>query len=766
VRFSSYWRHILTLSLIATLLPACSLSPNVRKQKYFENGQMHFEKGEYHEAEIKFAEAIKIDSGYADAHFQLAECYLHLQQPDRAYQEFARTVELQPEHYTARIAMANLLIQHRDFPLAQEQADVLLQRRINDPAVHAMASSLLAAQDKIPGAIAEMQKTVALDPGRWEPYLSLALLRLRSNELYAAEENLKKVIALNPKAMQAHLVLGTYYQSHNRMSEAEQQFRSAIALDPSTLDPREALARLYLSEGKRTEAEEILKQALQDLSHNPNSFFALSTFYFMTGDMDKAVAQYRALYQERPKDFEIKKKYIQLLIQTKHYDEARSLDNEILNTTPSDDDALLYQSQLQITNGDVSDAARTLQTVVRDAPNNIQAHYALGVALQKQGNLESAKSEWRAASRLDPNFLDAQRSIADLAMLQGDMNTLEDASNQMIRLQPDSPEGYALRGLAYINRKHYREAEQSIRKAIAIAPQSSFGYVQLGNLRFAQKQYNDAAKAYRDALNRNANSTDALRGLLSTCLAEKQIDNAIAIAKAQISKSPANSSFYNLLGAVLFHYKNDLVAAEAAFQKSVALEKHNSDAIIQLCHVRAAKGDIDQAIATGQQALYDTPREPALYTLMGNLYESKQDWQKAEDAYQNALAFNSQNPVNSNNLARVMLRIGGNLDIALSLAQTARRGLPNSPDVADTLGWIYYYKGVYPLALSYLQEALTLQEKARLPDNPDIHYHLGMTYEKTEQTTLARRQFEHLLQVYPNYRNAADIRKELRSMKT
>jgi tetratricopeptide (TPR) repeat protein len=151
---------------------------------------------------------------------------------------------------------------------------------------------------------------------------------------------------------------------------------------------------------------------------------------------------------------------------------------------------------------------------------------------------------------------------------------------------------------------------------------------------------------------------------------------------------------------------------------------------------------------------------------MGNLYESKSDWKKAEDAYQNALALNSQNPVASNDLARVMLQTGGNFDVALSLAQTAMRGLPDSPGVADTLGWIYYQKGVYPLAISNLQEALKLQEKNNLPDNPDIHYHLGMAYEKTEQPALARQQFEQVLKISPGYRDAAEIKKELTHLKS
>jgi len=766
VKFSFKWHWALTLILINALLSSCSFDSNARKQKYFQSGQTYFEKGKYQEAAIEFTNAIQIDSGYADAHEQLAESYLRLQQRDRAYQELNRTVELRPEDYRPRMELTNLMIQARNFQGAREQTDLLLKERPDDPSVHTLASSLLALQGKIPEAIAEADKAIALSPNRWESYLSLAQLQQMNLEFNAAESSLKKVIELNPKTMQARLVLGNFYQSQKRFDEAEKQFRESQALDQNSLDSRKALAGLYLIEGKKADAEEVLEQAKRDMPHNPDCFLALSDFYYSTGDVDKSVAEYRALYQERPDDLQVKEKYIQLLIQTKRFDEARILDDEILKSNPKDDGALIYRSQMQINAGDVNDAAQTLQTVVSNSPNNMQAHYTFGIALQRQGNLDRALSEWREALRLDPNFLEAQRSIADVAMLQGDMTTLEDAANQMIRLQPGSPDGYALRALADINRKHYVEAEQDIRRAIAASPQSALGYAQLGNLRFVQKQYGDAAKAYQDALDRNANSMDALRGLVNAYVAENQVDKAISMVNAQIRKAPNNSNFYGLLGAVLFHSKRDLSGAEAALEKSTALDSHNYEALFQLCQVRATKGEIDRAIATGEQSLKDNPRQPNLDVQVGNLYEVKSDWKKAEEAYQTALALNSQNPMASNNLARVMLRTGGSLDVALSLAQSARRELPDSPAIVDTMGWIYYQKGVYSLAVGNLQEALKLQERNNLPDNPDIHYHLAMTYEKISQPAMARQQFEQVLKINPNYRDAAEIKSELIRLKS
>src|SRR5208337_717264 len=118
-----------SLLFLAALFVGCSHDPNVRKQKYLESGQRYFEKGKYQEAVIQFGNAAQVDSHYADAHYQLARAYSRLQQWTPAYLEYARTVELQPDNYPARLDLANLLIAGRDFKQAQEHTDFLLQNQ-------------------------------------------------------------------------------------------------------------------------------------------------------------------------------------------------------------------------------------------------------------------------------------------------------------------------------------------------------------------------------------------------------------------------------------------------------------------------------------------------------------------------------------------------------------------------------------------------------------------------------------------------------------
>ena len=766
MQISRFYRALAACSLSLILIAGCSLNSGARKVRHFQNGQSFFAKGEYGAAAAEFSKAVHIDPNYADAHFQLGESYILLQQPDRAYQELARTIDLRPNDYRARLALANLLILQRSLGPAREQTDVLLKERPSDPAVHSAIASLLAAQGDIPGAIRQTQQTIALAPGHWEAYLSLALLQLKNGEADEAEATFKKVIEADPKEVQARVLLGSYYQSVGRFADAEQQFSTAIAAAPASVAPREALARLFMVEGKRSDAQNTLEQANRDLPNNPDCLLALSNFYYVTGDVDKALSEYNALYKARPDDLGVKKKYIELLIQTKHYDQAKKLNNEILAASSGDSDALVFRSEMQISDGDVNDAVQTLQIVVKNAPSDSEAHYVLGVALDKQGFSERAESEWRQALNLNPNYLDAERALADKAMLQGDMSALQDDANQIIRLQPYSAEGYALRALSNINLSQFDAADRDVKRAITIAPQNAIGYVELGNLKFVQKQYGDAAKAYQDALDRNAGSTDALRGLMNAYAQAKQPDKAIAAANTQIAKVPGNSSLYDLLGAGLFHFVNDLNGAQVAFEKAIALDPHSSDAAIQLCQVQAKQGQIDRAINTGEKFLAQNPRQASIYIVLGDLYAAKSDWKSAENAYQNAVAISSLNPVASNDLAGAMVHTGGNLDVALSLAQTARRQLPASAAVADTIGWIYYQKGQFQLAVSSLQEALNLSAKSEMPDNANIHYHLGMAYLKTHQPALARQNLEQVLKTSPNFQSAGEIREQLDKLKS
>jgi tetratricopeptide (TPR) repeat protein len=96
------------------------------------------------------------------------------------------------------------------------------------------------------------------------------------------------------------------------------------------------------------------------------------------------------------------------------------------------------------------------------------------------------------------------------------------------------------------------------------------------------------------------------------------------------------------------------------------------------------------------------------------------------------------------------------------MAQTARRGMPDSPNAADTLGWAYYQKGIYKTAIEMFQESLRLNEQRGGADDASVHYHLGLAYQKANQPLQARQQLERVLKIDPNYSDARKALTELR----
>jgi tetratricopeptide (TPR) repeat protein len=767
-------RLLLVGFLIPALFTGCNRDPNVRKQKFLESGNRYRDKGKLREAAIQYSNAIQVDARFAEAHFQLGETYLRLKDGNRAFMELSRAVDLAPNNYQAHTELANLLIaatrnpdgsrsQNYDEYMKQARThlDILHEKQPDTPDTHLAWANYYAVQDNLGAALLEMQKGIAADPSRAESYLSLARLQFRAKLPDQAEINFKKATNLDPKDMNAQLDLGRFYVSRNRLPEAEQQFKHAIEVNPKDPAPRTDYVRLLMTEGKKPEVEAFLRQTKSDLPDNSEGYRMLGDFYFSTNDLDKAIAEYASLYSEHPKDVQVKKNYVQLLIVKNRLDEATKLNNEVLKANPKDADALDYRGQIQLQKGDANGAVDSLQQAVKSDSNNAVAHYHLGRALELQHNEAQAEAEWHEAVGLRPDLTDAQRALAATEIRRGDIDALTQTAQQIIYGAPTAPDGYLLRSVAEMNRQKFSEAEQDMRKAAELAPASATPYVYMGNLHQAQKQYAEAIKFYQQALDKDAAATDALQGMMNTYLAQKQLDPAIAAARTQIAKSPNNSGFYDLLGTALFQ-KKDFSGADAAFHKAVELDKDNSDALLKLAQAQAAEGSVSQALATYQQSIKDHPREISFYLLAGMMYESQSNFDQAKAMYQQALNIQPDNPLASNNLAYLMLQQGGNVDVALAMAQTARRGMPDSPAAADTLGFAYYQKGVYRSAIDMFQESLRLSEKQGAADDATVHYHLGLAYQKANQPVLARQQLERVLKISPNNSDARKALSELR----
>jgi tetratricopeptide (TPR) repeat protein len=155
-------------------------------------------------------------------------------------------------------------------------------------------------------------------------------------------------------------------------------------------------------------------------------------------------------------------------------------------------------------------------------------------------------------------------------------------------------------------------------------------------------------------------------------------------------------------------------------------------------------------------------KEPkALQALMGLgiIYQRENNYSKAQEYYEKVLTINPNFVPAANNLAYIYAEQGGNIDIALNLAQKAREKMPQDANVADTLGWIYYKKNVYSTAITYLKEAAE-----KMPEQPVVRYHLGMAYYKNGNRDLARQELNRALSLSQDFEGANEAKKALENL--
>ena len=142
--------------------------------------------------------------------------------------------------------------------------------------------------------------------------------------------------------------------------------------------------------------------------------------------------------------------------------------------------------------------------------------------------------------------------------------------------------------------------------------------------------------------------------------------------------------------------------------------------------------------------------------MLGVIHESRKEYDKAQTHYEAILKLDPRFAPAANNLAWILVEQGGNLDVALSHAQTAREQQPNDSHVADTLGWVYYKKNANLLAMSLLKEAVE-----KLPNDPVILFHYGMAQQKNGDQVGAKKSLQTALKLSQTFTGSEEARKTL-----
>ena len=431
---------------------------------------------------------------------------------------------------------------------------------------------------------------------------------------------------------------------------------------------------------------------------------------------------------------------------TGHIDEATKMDEQMLKDKPNDVAGRLIKGRLEAIKGDYQAAVVTLRGVVKDAPENPQAHYFLGQALMRTGDLAGAKSEFQEALKRgnpdnpNPLYLQAQ---AEAYRDSRDFNTAKEFANQLLKINDKSPQAHLLMASIDLAARDYQPALDQLTIVAQAAPNDAMVHMNMAFAYGGLKKYAEAEREFQTALKLNPQYDVAAGEYVGMLFGLNQGPKALQVAKQYLDTNPNRAGAHFLYASALANSKR-YDEAIPEYQKAIQMEPKALLSYMQLANVYQVQGKMDDAIGTYQKALAVAPDNSAVLGALGNAYLSKGDVKAAQQAFEKANNLSPHDPLLQNNLAWVYAMQGQNLDVALTLAQQAKQTAPNLPQINDTLGWIQYKKGNYLIAVGLLNEVVQ-----KLPQNPEYRYHLGMALSGAGQKDRAKEELKKALQLTP-----------------
>ncbi|HYO63119.1 MAG TPA: tetratricopeptide repeat protein [Pyrinomonadaceae bacterium] len=767
-------RATLLLLVVAALAASSCTNPEQAKADYLRRGEAFLKEKKFQEATIEFRNAIQIDERLAPAYWGLAQAYEGLQRGNEAFDALRKAVELDPNHLPARVRLGTYYILLYDrqknesfLGEAERLAGEVLSKDQNHVEAHVLLANVLTLRGKNSEALAKLQRAIELDPRRIETRVSLAQFYLRTNDTAKAEEAYKQALSINDNSSLAHVEYARFLVQQNRAEQAEAEFRRAVEVDPNNRDVRLILASFYLVNKQLDKAEEAYKALAELDRERPEGRAVLADFYASVGRFDDALNIYQDAVSKSPDFTRGRYRIGELMLQRGDLAGALRQAEEVLQKTPNDLQARLLRGRIQLQQGKTKEAIEDLKEVLKQEPNSEVGLYYMSEASFRAGQVEQARSYAADLERFSPDFLPAKLMQAQISLASGDAKAAERQSSELLeRLSSAAPsqrvspqlldelraKAYTSRGTARVQLQDFAGARADMESARAAAPNSPASYSNLAAVAVAENKPADAATLYERALSFDAANFDALSGLIKAYSLQRRLGDAHARLDGLLGERPNDPSLHFLKAQVYGtrepgppkpeeQQREDARQAETHLLRAIELSRGEYVAAYQaLGSLYVNTGQPERAIGEFRKIVERQPDNASAHTLIGMIESARGGYDAAYEAYRRALQVDPESAIASNNLAMLAADHGkGNIDEALQLAQSVVRRFPDEPGYADTLGWVFYKKGLYQPAVEQLQKAVRLAS-ARGGDNALYRYHLGLALAGAGRRQEARRE--------------------------
>jgi tetratricopeptide (TPR) repeat protein len=638
-------------------------------------GSLYVTQGNPEAGEKEFREALQLNPLDQDGNYNLALLLLSKKQPAAAIPYLQH---IHPPTNDSQFALTRAYLETGRNIDALNVARQLSAQNKSKVQVHFTLGVLLGTEKQYHAAQLELEQANALQPQTFEILFNLGQVYLRSSQSAKAELVLKRALSLKTDSADALYLLGQAYTEESKPVDALDALVRAHKLASENTDIIYSLARVIMSQNYYEDAIPLLESGLKLAPQQVDLHAALGESYFMSGKIEKAIAEFQQLIDLDPSArsyafmglcyrqlgrFDEAQKYFQEglkkdphsavclfnlgYIQERkgNHAEAEKLFQEALRANPQNSDALLELANLRIAASRYAEAAELLRRFVRVARSPSAGYYKLAMVERSLHQPEQAQRDLSVFQTLSKNaptgpypfqhlfdYLDTRSKLSVAEKTQLD---LSDVSHQ-IEVNPDQPENLYLLAENYLKLGNVEEARKAITQMDQLSAGDYRAETGIGVLFAHYHLYDDAIQHFVAAQKANPDSDDVKFDLADAYFRKGQYSQALDTMQ-KVSAQGQDDAYLALLGDAKAHL-GQTAEAEEIFRNAIRRNPDNDQYYLSLTLLQLRQNDVNSATKTLLQGLARVPgsgklvwAQGLLSVAEGNTAEAAQRFEQAVD---------------------------------------------------------------------------------------------------------------------------------------
>ena len=497
-------------------------------------------------------------------------------------------------------------------------------------------------------------------------------------------------------------------------------------------------------EGKLQDAERLYRAILQSQPAHPDANHNLGILAVSVNKSDVALPLFKTALAANPKIEQFWLSYIDALIKTEKFDDARQTLADAKQAGIAMDKLQIHEEQLQ------SEVPPSSDTPQQELSNQSQAHQdelSPAIELREVGKYKEAQEWLSDVIENDSKNAEALSLLSQVLLLDKKEVEAERVLTAAASINSELPSIYRNQARLLLKQSKTTEALEKAQLGCKQSPEDLESLLVLAACLGADERDLEALPIIEKILKAKSNNAEAYANRALIKLRAKDAVGAIEDAKMTVSIKPHLTQMWQLLGS-LYYQSSNLVDAIEALRIAHKNEPRNPALMIQLGEFLRQDNKASEAITILEQAKELSPKDAKVWINLGVACQQEKRIADAKTAYEKALAINPKSAAVLSNLG-AMAKDTGELESALHYFERALEVEPNLAEANSNVGVTLKELGRLDEAEASYNKAIALK-----PDYVEAHSNLGNTLKALGRLNEAEASYNQAIALNPDYAEA------------